>query len=88
MTHIVQQKKLYSAGCRLASFCALCLAINLPSIAQTTDDDLPLLDLDSPIRMNFSGNWEKDFARSDNWEDELTRRMPVSYTHLTLPTKA
>ena len=38
-------------------------------------DDLPVLDLDTPIRMNFSGNWEKDFARSDNWEDELNRRM-------------
>jgi len=42
---------------------------------QAPDDDLPVLDLDTPIRMNFSGNWEKDFARSDNWEDELNRRM-------------
>ena len=42
---------------------------------QAPADDLPVLDLDTPIRMNFSGNWEKDFARSDNWEDELNRRM-------------
>ena len=42
---------------------------------QAPVDDLPVLDLDTPIRMNFSGNWEKDFARSDNWEDELNRRM-------------
>ena len=42
---------------------------------QTPADDLPVLDLDTPIRMNFSGNWEKDFARSDNWEEELNRRM-------------
>lgn len=40
-------------------------------------DDLPVLDLDTPIRMNFSGNWEKDFARSDNWEEELSRRMNI-----------
>ena len=42
------------------------------SIAQ---DDLPLLDLDTPVRLNFSGSWEKDFTRSDNWEDELNRVM-------------
>lgn len=42
---------------------------------QAPADDLPVLDLETPIRMNFSGNWEKDFARSDNWEDELNRRM-------------
>ena len=42
---------------------------------QAPADDLPVRDLDTPIRMNFSGNWEKDFARSDNWEDELNRRM-------------
>ena len=84
MTHIVQQKKLYSAGCRLLSLCALSIAINLHSLAQTTDDDLPLLDLDSPIRMNFSGNWEKDFARSDNWEDELTRRMQIRQENAAL----
>ena len=42
---------------------------------QAPVDDLPVLDLDTPIRMNFSGDWEKDFARSDNWEDELNRRM-------------
>ena len=40
-------------------------------------DDLPVLDLDTPIRMNLSGNWEKDFARSDNWEEELNRRMNI-----------
>ena len=32
------------------------------SHSQTATDDLPLLDLETPIRMNFAGNWEKDFA--------------------------
>ncbi len=40
-------------------------------------DDLPVLDLDTPLRMNFAGSWEKDFARSDSWEDELSRMMQV-----------
>ena len=44
--------------------------------AQTTGD-LPVLDLNRPIRLNFSGSWEKDFRRSDNWEDELGRTMRI-----------
>ena len=59
-------------GCIVAT-----LLIIPTSSAQESIDDLPLLDLDTPIRMNFSGNWEKDFARSDNWEDELSRRMQI-----------
>ena len=47
------------------------------SHSQTVSDDLPLLDLETPIRMNFAGNWEKDFARSDDWQDELSRRMSI-----------
>ena len=42
------------------------------SVAQDSGD-LPVLDLDKPLRMNFSGSWEKDFDRSDKWEDELNR---------------
>ena len=37
--------------------------------------DLPVLDLDKPIRPNFSGSWEKDFRRSDDWETELNRTI-------------
>lgn len=44
--------------------------------AQTTAE-LPILDLKQPIRLNFSGSWEKDFRRSDNWEDELGRTMRI-----------
>lgn len=39
--------------------------------------DLPLLDLDRPMRLNFSGDWEKDFNRSDRWEDELNRLFQI-----------
>ncbi|MFK7863166.1 MAG: hypothetical protein AB8B95_02960 [Pseudohongiellaceae bacterium] len=39
------------------------------------DDELPFLDLETPLRMNFSGSWEKDFRRSDSWQDELNRMM-------------
>jgi hypothetical protein len=37
--------------------------------------DLTVLDLDQPIRPNFSGSWEKDFRRSDDWEIELNRTI-------------
>ena len=43
--------------------------------AAAAQDDLPRLDLDTPLRLNFAGSWEKDFARSDSWEDELNRMM-------------
>ncbi len=38
---------------------------------------LPQLDLNLPLRLDFSGSWEKDFRRSDNWEDELSRTMRI-----------
>lgn len=40
-------------------------------------DALPLLDLDRPMRLDFSGDWEKDFNRSDRWEDELSRMLQI-----------
>ncbi|GJM13961.1 MAG: hypothetical protein DHS20C12_23640 [Pseudohongiella sp.] len=40
-------------------------------------DSLPQLDLDLPLRLDFSGAWEKDFRRSDNWEDELSRTLRI-----------
>ena len=50
-----------------------------PAAAQRDRDPdaLPLLDLDRPIRLNFSGDWEKDFNRSDTWEDELSRLLQI-----------
>ncbi|MEX0965139.1 MAG: hypothetical protein WDZ52_13975 [Pseudohongiellaceae bacterium] len=47
------------------------------SVAARGQDSLPQLDLDLPLRLDFSGSWEKDFARSDNWEDELSRTLRV-----------
>ncbi len=52
----------------------LCLTINVSAFSQ---DSLPQLDLDLPLRLDFSGSWEKDFRRSDNWEDELTRTLRI-----------
>jgi len=40
-------------------------------------EHLPRLNLDNPLRLNFSGSWEKDFQRSDKWEDELSRMMTI-----------
>ena len=52
---------------------AVCLA-SLPAVAQN-DDQLTVLDLDQPLRLDFGGFWEKDYRRSDNWQEELTRKM-------------
>lgn len=49
----------------------------LLSVAAFAQDSLPQLDLDLPLRLDFSGSWEKDFRRSDNWEDELSRTLRV-----------
>lgn len=52
----------------------LCLLASIG--AQAADSaDLQVLDLDQPLRLDFAGFWEKDFRRSDNWEDELNRNM-------------
>lgn len=47
------------------------------SVAALGQDSLPQLDLDLPLRLDFSGSWEKDFRRSDNWEDELSRTLRI-----------
>tara|TARA_R110002073_G_scaffold233602_1_gene394824 strand:+ start:71 stop:826 length:756 start_codon:yes stop_codon:yes gene_type:complete len=52
----------------------VCLILSATAWAQ---DSLPQLDLDLPLRLDFSGSWEKDFGRSDNWEDELSRTLRV-----------
>ncbi|MCY4265344.1 MAG: hypothetical protein OXE78_10865 [Gammaproteobacteria bacterium] len=61
----------------LAMWLALVMIGPSPLAAQPSEagDDLPVLDLDSPMRLNFAGSWEKDFARSDKWEDELNRNL-------------
>ena len=65
------------------SHCALLVAVCLLPLkmvqaqADRSADSLPLLDLDRPIRLNFAGDWEKDFNRSDRWEDELNRLLTI-----------
>ena len=66
------------------SLIVLCLMLPTHSYTQDSSDDLPILDLDTPIRMSFAGNWEKDFGRSDNWADELSRRMSIRQENAAL----
>jgi len=54
--------------------CLLLVLMTMP-VALAAQDDLPVLDLDRPMRLDFSGSWEKDFGRSDRWEDELGRML-------------
>ncbi|MDA1370765.1 MAG: hypothetical protein O2971_08410 [Proteobacteria bacterium] len=73
MTHssgLTTQGKPTSFGALAGMLLLLCSAVN-------AQDDLPVLNLDTPVRMNFSGSWEKDFGRSDKWEDELNRIMSM-----------
>ncbi len=55
----------------------LLLLLFVNSIELLAQDDLPVLDLNRPLRLDFSGSWEKDFGRSDKWEDELGRMMRI-----------
>ena len=69
------ERKLGRGRSPLATIIAtLCLTLNVSTFSQ---DSLPQLDLDLPLRLDFSGSWEKDFRRSDNWEDELTRTLRI-----------
>lgn len=56
------------------SVAAICLTLSVSAFGQ---DSLPQLDLNLPLRLDFSGSWEKDFRRSDNWEDELSRTLRI-----------
>ena len=69
------ERKLGRGRSPLATIIAtLCLTLNVSAFSQ---DSLTQLDLDLPLRLDFSGSWEKDFRRSDNWEDELTRTLRI-----------
>lgn len=46
------------------------------AVAQVPDS-LPKLNLEQPLRPDFSGSWEKDFTRSDSWDTELDRLMRI-----------
>ena len=66
-----------SAGRLLLLLLAPGLAAPVYAQLERDPDALPLLDLDRPMRLDFSGDWEKDFNRSDRWEDELTRLLQI-----------
>ncbi len=76
------QSRLALAPWHLFSTIALLASLSSISVAQDTGD-LPVLDLNKPLRLNFSGSWEKDFARSDKWEDELNRMMRIRQQQAT-----
>ncbi len=61
-------------GCSMVFALVMSLTTGHSALAQ---DSLPQLDLELPLRLDFSGSWEKDFRRSDNWEDELSRTMRI-----------
>lgn len=72
-TSVIQKQLLKGSRTGLV----LMLALLAAELNGQTSEPLPVLDLNQPIRMNFSGSWEKDFRRSDNWEDELGRTMRI-----------
>ena len=54
---------------------AIAILIVLSNLTFCAEEKLTVLDLNKPLRLDFSGSWEKDFRRSDNWRDELNRKM-------------
>lgn len=53
------------------------LLLWLPPVTAQTTDSLPKLNLDQPLRPDFTGSWEKDFTRSDSWDTELDRLIRI-----------
>lgn len=56
-------------------FACLCCLMATPAPALGAEEELQVLDLNRVLRPDFSGDWEKDFVRSDNWETELQRTV-------------
>lgn len=61
-----------SARSRLALALAACIAVLCAANTQAADDPARRT---GPLRSDFSGSWEKDFARSDRWEEEVQRTI-------------
>jgi hypothetical protein len=58
------------------AFLALAFAVGLlMSSAVYAADDPGAQSRTGPLRPNFAGAWEKDFGRSDSWENELERTI-------------
>lgn len=60
---------------KLSPTLAIVILIVLSNLTFGAEEKLTVLDLNKPLRLDFSGSWEKDFRRSDNWRDELNRKM-------------
>jgi hypothetical protein len=67
---------LFASTLLLIKILSVTLTIGFSNLA-LPQDDLPTLDLSIPLRLDFSGFWEKDFRRSDDWQDELNRTMRI-----------
>ena len=58
---------------RASLFSALLISLTSPAIFAAQD---PIANgRQGPLRPNFAGSWEKDFARSDKWDEELQRMI-------------
>ena len=68
--------QLFRKPCKSIGLLSISVALMFPQFSYSAED-LPVLDLSIPLRLDFSGFWEKDFRRSDNWEDELNRTMRI-----------
>ena len=86
---------LYSCGLRVSELCDL--SVLQPMIEPMIDDDMELEyeDLDGlgVMKVNFAKEMHERHPARIKYEEELMKmpgliKVPVSYTHLTLPTKA
>ena len=58
-------------------FSTFAQAADEPIVSEVITGTVPLERLESapPLRPNFDGAWQKDFGRSDKWDDELERLL-------------
>ncbi|MDT8428282.1 MAG: hypothetical protein RQ757_05910 [Pseudomonadales bacterium] len=56
------------------------------SVQATAAEASASTNLNHPWRPDFSGSWEKDFQRSDRWENELTRQISLIRQPRSQPT--
>jgi len=66
-------------GCALVWAWSGALAADGDNVNGSAIEETPVPSITAPViprlRPDFSGSWEKDFARSDRWEDELDRQL-------------
>lgn len=67
-------QRLLGVALRSSYWLGLLAALSLPSLTLAAQDRIAN-GRTAPLRPNFAGSWEKDFARSDRLEDELQRTI-------------